>query len=125
MNINVLEDYKRELIAEHREEIAAIDRLIARERSKTASVNGARQPIQITARPRGRMSLRATVTAVLKKMSGEIDRDMVIQQIQSEYPAFTGTSSQIARELWKRAKAGELKTIQEGRGRIAAIYAKK
>ena len=125
MTSNDLEQYKRELMEEHSQEIAAIDRLIARERSKTVSVNGAHSPIHVTARIRRRISVPSAVTSALKKASGQFDKDTVVEQIRAAYPAFTGTASRVARELWKRAKNGELKTIQPGRGRISAIYSKK
>ncbi len=101
MNIQTLEEYKRELLAEHKEEVAAIDRLIARERRQT-------EP-----------------SAILRKITEDFDKDTVFHEIQSQYPSFTGTPSKVARELWKRSREGELKVVQKGAGRIPAIYKKK
>lgn len=123
MNVSTLEEYKRQLLAEHKAEIAAIDRLIARERTQSSS-NGAVAPT-ITARSRRRASLSAMVSAALKSQTEDFDKDVIFHSIQSQYPSFTGTPSNVARELWKRARAGELHTVQEGRGRIPAVYAKK
>lgn len=125
MDITTLEDYKRELLSEHREEIAAIDRLISRERNKTASSNGAQPTILITARTRRRLSFPSVVTSALKKMTGEFDRDTLLQQIQADYPSFTSSSGKVARELWKRSRNGELKVVSKGAGRIPAIYSRK
>jgi hypothetical protein len=126
MTLNDLEEYKRELLAEHGQEIAAIDRLIARERSKDTSPNGTQSSVQITARVRRRMSLSAMVEAAVKKMTGDFDREQVVQEMQAQNPGFNfGTQRGIGRELWKLMRDGELKTVQTGRGRIPAVYRKK
>jgi hypothetical protein len=65
------------------------------------------------------------VGAAIKKMSGDFDREQIVQEIQAQNPAFTGTQTRVGRELWKRMRDGELKTVQPGRGRIPAIYRKK
>jgi hypothetical protein len=127
MNINTLEDYKRELLAEHKEEIAAIDRLIARERRQTEPSSDGAQAATSSGqvRVRRRMSFPSIVSAILRKLTDDFDKDTVFHEIQSQYPSFTGTPSKVARELWKRSRDGELKVVQKGAGRIPAIYKKK
>jgi hypothetical protein len=126
MNVSTLEEYKRELIAEHKAEIAAIDRLIARERrQETPSANGSVVSAGSNTRVRRRLSLATMVGSAIKKMETDFDREMIFQQIQLQAPAFTGTQQKVARELWKRAQDGELKVVSKGAGRIPAIYRKK
>jgi hypothetical protein len=127
MNTNTLEEYKRELLSEHKEEIAAIDRLIARERRQTEpSSNGSQSATSSGGvRVRRRMSFPTMVSATLRKITEDFDKDTVFHEIQSQYPSFTGTPSKVARELWKRSRDGELKVVQKGAGRIPAIYRKK
>jgi len=64
------------------------------------------------------------VGAAVRKMTGDFDREQIVQEIQAQNPAFTETQ-RIGRELWKLMRDGELKTVQTGRGRIPAVYRKK
>ena len=127
MNIQTLEDYKRELLSEHKEEIAAIDRLIARERRQTEPTSNGAQSVTSSGgvRVRRRMSFPAMVSSILRKVTEDFDKDTVFNEMQSLYPSSTATPSKVARELWRRSRDGELKTVQAGRGRIPAVYRKK
>ena len=69
MNTNELEQYKLELIAEHQAEIAVIDRLIARERSKVpGSLNGL--GVATTERVRYRRTDASIVKDAIMQLNG-------------------------------------------------------
>jgi len=121
MNANELEEYKQELIAENESDMAAIDRLIARERNKSiASLNGASGNPMI----RHRRSAAAIVKEALMQLSGKFTRVDVASSIAKRYPASPLPRRTVAVELWKLARDGELQTVKEGRGRIPAKYQK-
>jgi len=124
MNANELEQYKVELIAEHQAEVAAIDRLIARERSKPPGLNGS--GVATTARVRHRRTVASVVKKAVMQLPGTFTRKHVAARIESIY----GLATQIPRrsvavELWKLARDGEIETVKEGRGRIPATYKRK
>ncbi len=125
MNAKELEQYKQEIISEHESEIAAIDRLIARERNKpSASANGWRE-VPITARKRGRPRRKSAASIVREAVSQagrRFSRKGIAAYAEAEGTPLT--SRTVSVELWKMAKAGEIRTIKEGRGRIPAQYEK-
>jgi hypothetical protein len=120
MNATELEQYKRELIDEHKAEIAAIDRLIQRERNKQSasqpSPNGAADMTRL------RRSVASVVKEAALKFSGQFTRKQVAQRIAETYPNSPLSTRNVAVELWKLARDGELETVKEGRGRIPAKY---
>lgn len=127
MNLQDLVQYRLELIAEQEAEIAAIDRLIARERNKPpASVNNGSTAggVPITARARYR-SVRAVVKAAVGQIPGKFTRKEVADRIALIYPAAKISTRSVAVELWKLARAKEIETVEEGRGRIPATYKRK
>lgn len=127
MNANELEQYKRELIAEHVAEMAAIDRLIARERSKPVeSLNGSSETRAATAGPpmKYRRSTASVVKESVMQLTGRFTRRHVAARIAKLYATQIPTRS-VAVELWKLAQAGEIETVKEGRGRIPATYKRK
>lgn len=130
MNAKELEQYKREIISEHEAEISAIDRLIARERNKPgASQNGFHEPrvvsiVPTTRRVRGRQSGAHMVRLAVRRLTGRFTRDEISQNIRTLHPSSPQTNRTISIELWKLAKAGEIRTLKEGRGRIPAVYEK-
>jgi hypothetical protein len=127
MNANELEQYKLELIAEHQAEIAAIDRLIARERSKpVGSLNGSIEKDAATGPPvKYRRSAASLVKEAAMQLSGKFTRKQVAARISSSYPNSPLSTRSVAVELWKLARDGEIQTVKEGRGRTPATYKQK
>ena len=118
MNATELEAYKRNLITEHEAKIAVIDQLIQFERGKqTASTlpNGASMT-------RLRRSVASVVKEAAMQFSGQFTRKQVAQRIAETYPNSPMSTRNVAVELWKLARDGELETVKEGRGRIPAKY---
>jgi hypothetical protein len=126
MNTSDLEQYKLELIAEHDAEIAAIDRLIARERNKpSASLNGSiGTGVAVTARVRHRRTVASVVKEAAMQLTGKFTRKQVAARIESLYATKLPTRS-VAVELWKLSRAGEIEAVKEGRGRTPATYKRK
>jgi hypothetical protein len=123
MNANELEQYKLELIAEHQAEIAAIDRLIARERSKPpGSLNGS--GVDTTERVRQRRTAASIVKEATMQLNGKFTRKHVAASIAERYPNSPLNTRKVAVELWKLARDGEIETVEPGRGRIPAKYQK-
>ena len=125
MNASELERYKQELVAEHREEIAAVDRLIARERSKHSTTNGS-YPVgsAVASLPRQRRPndiVRETVT----KMPGEFTREDVQARITQIFGACPLERQVLTLELWKLANENVLETVSQGRGRTPAVYRRR
>jgi hypothetical protein len=118
MTADELKKYKQQVMIEHRDEIAAIDRLIAREEAKPASPNGV---AGVDYLPRPNEMLRKTVSG----MGGEFTREDVTKRIIQLYGACPLERQQMTVELWKLSRAGVLKTVREGRGRTPAVYARK
>jgi len=127
MNVTELEQYKSDLIAEHNAEIAAIDRLIARERNKPPeSLNGATATaVHPTERVRHRRSAASIVKEATMHLSGNFTRKHVSDSIAARYPNSPLDSRTVAVELWKLGREGEIETVEEGRGRIPATYKSK
>jgi hypothetical protein len=119
MNATELEQYKLELIAEHEAEIAAIDRLIGRERNKPpASLNG-------TTMTRHRRTVASVVKEAAMQLTGKFTRKHVAARIESLYPTTRISTRSVAVELWKLARDGEIETVKGGRGRTPATYKRK
>jgi hypothetical protein len=127
MNATDLEQYKAELIAEHQAEIAAIDRLIARERNKPqGSFNGSTAiHLPTTERVRHRRSAASIVKEATMQLNGKFTRKHVASSIAEHYPNSPLATRTVAVELWKLARAGEIETVEEGRGRTPAMYKRK
>jgi hypothetical protein len=132
MNVSELEQYKHQLIAEHAEEIAAVDRLIYRERGRNTHENlNAALPFagnletRVIQRRR-RMSAAAMVQEAVDKIAKgtEFTRQDVMRRISDEHPHAQWDARRVAVELWHLSRNGTLKTIEAGRGRIPARYRK-
>jgi hypothetical protein len=127
MNLNDLENYRREMVTEHQSELAAIDRLIARERSKVVPVqqNGARRSIRATSRvQRHPRSISRVVADAISQLKGEFTRHDVTELARSMYPIERLNPRTIGIILWKMAKQGEVRTVREGAGQVPAVYRK-
>ena len=127
MNLNDLENYRREMVTEHQSELAAIDRLIARERSKLVPVqqNGARRSIHATSRvERHSRTISSVVAEAIDQFKGEFTRHDVTDLARSMYPVGRLNPRTIGIILWKMAKQGDVKTVREGAGQIPAVYRK-
>jgi hypothetical protein len=122
MTAHELQQYKEQLIAEHRQEIAAIDRLIAREALNSGSRNGATKPIEPQKPPEQR---RDMLRNVLSGMPGEFTRDEVEARMKQMYGVCPYDRQSLAIELWKFSRGDTLEVVKEGRGRIPAVYRRK
>lgn len=135
MNAQELEQYKQELMAEHHAEIAALDRLITRERGKPAtgsSANGAGRGVagvdtlpRVPPMVRIRRSAAGLVKEAVMQMPQRFTRKDVGAFLGKSYPNSPLPTRTVAVELWKLAQANEIETIKEGRGRIPARYRRK
>lgn len=118
-------------MTEHDAEIAAIDRLIARERSKptgSSSPNGSGNSVAgIFTLPRVRLrrSAAGLVKEAVLQMPQRFTRKDIGAYIAKVYPHSPLPTRTLAVELWKLAQSNEIETVKEGRGRIPARYKRK
>ena len=121
VNLSDLQDYRRELVTEHEAELAAVDRLIVREKSRHPSgttSNGAAHPVTTTRRRARKLSPGAAISRVLQTIgNGEFTKEHVAAHINQMGISMDGWGPRaIGVNLWRRAKDGELVTVREGKG---------
>jgi len=124
-------NYRKELIAEHDEELAAVDRLISREKAKapvTQTDNGnAENKLRHHKKKAFPLpTVSPAVTKALQKMgNGNFTKDHVIAYLnQMKVPMETWGPRAVGLNLWRRAKAGELEVVEEGKGGSSVVYRK-
>lgn len=130
MNLNDLVTYRRDLVFEHEAELAAIDRLIARERAKQPTQpdsNGTTAPRPLSTTGGGpRASVAQSIGKVLGKIgNGNFTKEHVIASLTQMGVSMEGWGPRaVGVNLWRRAKAGELAVVQEGKGGGTVVYRK-
>lgn len=127
VNLNDLVNYRREIVSEHQAELAAIDRLIGRERGKqspeTNNGNSDRNPTTESGVP-------APVALSIEKALGKIGNGNFTQEHIKAMLNQMGVSMKgwgpraIGVNLWRRAKQGELVTVQRGTSGSPVVYRK-
>ena len=130
MTVVELERYRREVMEEHRAELAAIDRLIGRERGKQPPVpasNHAQGSFHLATRVSVRKS-RSTSSLVheaIQKTTGDFNRKDIANIIAADHPNSVLRDRALRITLWRLSVDGKIRTVSGGRGRIPAVYRKK
>jgi hypothetical protein len=128
VNHEDLLNYRRDLVAEHQAELAAIDRLIARERGKQSgnhNTNGssAVEPTRASGR---KASVGPAISKALGKIgNGNFTKEHVIAFLNQAGVSMEGWGPRaVGVNLWRRAKVGELAVVKNGKGGGEVIYRK-
>jgi hypothetical protein len=133
VNLQDLLDYRTDLVSEHEEELAAIDRLINRERNKAGSahaLNGTTAHRSVKRRRKKRGFPLATVSPAITKAlqqlgNGNFTKDTVIAYLnQKKIPMEGWGPRAVGVNLWRRAKTGEIVVVEEGKGGSPVVYRK-
>lgn len=131
MKFEDLETYRRELLQDHEHELAALDRLIARERANSQlrpQRNGSistepgsnQRPIGV---PSG-VSITDKILKAAAKFSGNFTSAQVFGMLNNLYPSESWVPRAVSRTLWRLGNEGKLRTVQKGEGTDRpAVYA--
>jgi hypothetical protein len=129
VNLKDLQRYRQELVSDHESELAAIDRLIARERMKLPvhNMNG-NQVANTTTRSvsHGLPSVAPAVKSALDKIgNGNFTKDQVVGLLNQMGVSMEDWGPRaVGINLWRRARAGELAVVRKGGGGAEAVYKK-
>lgn len=128
VNYDDLLNYRRDLVAEHQSELAAIDRLMARERAKQPTnhnTNGSSvaAPTRVSGR---KASVGPAISKALGKIgNGNFTKEHVIAYLNQMGVSMEGWGPRaVGVNLWRRAKVGELAVVKDGKGGGEVIYRK-
>jgi hypothetical protein len=127
VNLNDLVNYRRELVAEHQSELAAIDRLIARERGKQPEQNDNRrsEDASTIGSARGAPVAQSVQKALGKIGNGHFTTDHIIAVLNQMGVSMEGWGPRaVGVNLWRRANTGELGIVQKGTAGRPVIYRK-
>lgn len=126
MNLKDLLNYRGELVSEHQSELAAIDRLIARERGKQSSESSiGRSDDDTTDSGVGAPVAQSIGKALGKIGNGNFTQETVKAMLNQMGVSMEGWGSRaIGVNLWRRAKMGELVTVQRGTSGSPVVYRK-
>lgn len=131
MNVTEIESLKKKLLEQYKRDIDAINRVA--ELLQGATNGNGEHPVverapdlpQLRTRTRF-VNVRQAVRYAAKRMDGEFGIDQIEKFIRETNADLAANMKRedVSFGLWKMAKEGELKVIQQGRGRRPSIYCK-
>jgi hypothetical protein len=127
VNLKDLVNYRREIVSEHQAELAAIDRLIGRERGKQLPEisNGSSDANSTTQSGLGAPVALSIDKALGKIGNGDFTQDHIKAMLNQMGVSMKGWGRRaIGVNLWRRAKDGQLVTVQRGTSGSPVVYRK-